>query len=349
MADGKETLADYDFDLPEHLIARYPAPSREAARLLILDRGRDTLSFGKVPDLVGCLREGDLVIRNTTRVFPARLRGKRVDTGGRVEALLVAPLADDTWSALVRPARRLRQGVMIEFAGGLMAQVAGSGEGGERSLRFQLAGAELDALVDAVGEIPLPPYIRRPAEDLDRDRYQTVYAQTRGSVAAPTAGLHLTTGMFEELRARGVRVADLLLHVGPGTFRPVGEAGIEQHKMHPETYHLPAETAQEIEHTRRVGGRVVAIGTTVARVLETCAIDNRCVAPATGVTRIFIRPPRRLQVVDALLTNFHLPRSTLLMLVAALAGRERILKAYESAIEAGFRFFSYGDAMLIIS
>jgi S-adenosylmethionine:tRNA ribosyltransferase-isomerase len=345
---GKDTLEDYEFALPERLIAHYPMAAREQARLLILKCQPETIELGRIPDLVARCGAGDLIVRNTTRVFPARLRGRRMDTGGRIEALLVAALTSDTWKALVRPARRIREGTVLEFAGKLIAEVVASGEGGERSIRFQCGGVELDALVDSIGEVPLPPYIRRPVEESDRERYQTIYAQTRGSVAAPTAGLHLTSTIFADLRARGVRIADLLLHVGPGTFRPVGDAGIERHEMHPEEYLLPVETARAIEHTRRLGGRVIAVGTTVARVLETCAVGGGHVAPGAGTTRIFIRPPQRLQVVDGLLTNFHLPRSTLLMLVSALAGRERVLRAYETAIKAGFRFFSYGDAMFIL-
>ncbi len=342
-----DRLEQYDFDLPADRIAQHPPPTREAARLLILDRGSGESAVARIPDLIEALRPGDLVVRNMTRVFPARLLGERSDTGGKIEALLVSALSEDRWSALLKPARRLRVGVPLDFGGTLRATVEEERSRGERVLRFDLAGTKLDNAVDSQGRIPLPPYIRRDPDAEDRKRYQTVYAAVRGSVAAPTAGLHLTRSLIESLDDRGVAVADLVLHVGPGTFRPVGEGGIARHRMHPEAFDLPRTTARAIGKTRSRGGRVVAIGTTVARVLEARAAPGRLVSPGRGTTDIFIHPPMRLQVVDALLTNFHLPRSTLLMLVSALAGREAVLAAYEKAISTGFRFYSYGDAMFI--
>ncbi|MAE71396.1 MAG: tRNA preQ1(34) S-adenosylmethionine ribosyltransferase-isomerase QueA [Gemmatimonadetes bacterium] len=344
-----ERLDDYDFDLPADRIAQHPPPTRDAARLLILNRVPGHITLAGIPGLLEVLRRGDLIVRNTTRVFPARLLGERSDTGGRVEALLVSPLTEDRWIALLKPARRLRAGVPLEFGGSLRAAVEEVRSNGRRVLRFDLAGEALDEAVDACGRIPLPPYIRRQPQEEDRERYQTVYANVRGSVAAPTAGLHLTGSLIEGLLERGVEVADLVLHVGPGTFRPVGEGGIAQHKMHAEAFDLPQDTARAIRNARARGGRVVAIGTTVARVLEARAAPGRLVSPGRGTTDIFIHPPMQLRIVDALLTNFHLPRSTLLMLVSAMAGREAVLAAYEKAISAGFRFYSYGDAMFICS
>ena len=347
-ATPEDSLAGYDYCLPPEQIAQRPAERREDARLLILERSTERLRVGHIPDLLSELRPHDLLVRNTSKVFPARLLGERADTGGRVEILLVTRADPRRWWALVRPARRLRSGVVLRFGEGLDAKIEAVAEEGARCLMFTATGAELDALIDARGEMPLPPYVRRRADAEDRERYQTVYAQVRGSVAAPTAGLHLTHELLERTGAAGVALADVILHVGPGTFRPVGEQGIAAHRMHPESYDLPAATAAAIAHTRRRGGRVVAVGTTVARVLETWARDEGLVDPGSGITRIFIHPPQRLRVVDVLLANFHLPKSTLLMLVAALAGRERILAAYRRAIAEGFRFYSYGDAMLIL-
>ncbi len=349
-ATAPERLENYDYDLPAELVAQHPPPRRDDARLLILERTSGAVELGRIPDLVFLLRPGDLLVRNTTSVFPARLLGRRADTGGRVEALLVTELATGHWRALLRPARRLRPGVALVFDGDLRARIERDGEegvGGEKVLIFERSGQELEAALERHGRIPLPPYIRRDPLPEDRTRYQTVFARTRGSVAAPTAGLHLTRELLAAIERRGVEVADVVLHVGPGTFRPVGEGGIGRHKMHAEPFDLAPETAAAVERCRRRGGRVVAIGTTVTRVLESRALPGGRVAAGAGTTDLFIHPPMKLAVVDALLTNFHLPRSTLLMLVSALAGRERILAAYRRAIDAGFRFYSYGDAMFI--
>lgn len=359
-------ITAYDFQLPDSAIAQRPATRREGARLFVLDRQTGSCRHRRVRGLIHELDPGDLLVRNITKVFPARLLGERDDTGGRVEALLLrretgtksilergaaagpdGADSGETWSALVRPARRLRPGIRLRFGANLEAVVGGAGLHGVRYLCFGLSGAALRSTIEKIGEIPLPPYIRRAADSADRRRYQTVFASSTGSVAAPTAGLHFTPGLLERLEQQGIEVADLVLHVGPGTFRPVSEGGIADHRMDPEPFDLPVATAHAIENARRRGARVVAVGTTVARVLEARARPGGLVQPGKGATGLFIHPPYQFRVVDALMTNFHLPRSTLLMLVSALAGREAILAAYAEAIDRGYRFYSYGDAMLI--
>ena len=337
-----------DFEIPPDRIAQHPSPERDASRLLVLDRARGRLLHHRFRELPELLAPGDLVVRNVSRVIPARLRGRKA-SGGAVEALLLAASPDTagTWPALLRHSGRARIGLELRFrgaAGEVRAEVAELRCGGEVGLRF--AGG-VDPL--ALGEPPLPPYIRggRAAPE-DRERYQTVYAREPGSVAAPTAGLHLTDALLDRLRDRGVELADVVLHVGPGTFRPVSPEALRSGRLHEEWYRLPGATAAAVAATRARGGRVVAVGTTTTRVLEACAGPEGLVAPGEGRTDLFLRPGSRFRVVDALITNFHLPGSSLLLLVAAFAGRDRIREAYLEALRAGYRFYSYGDAMLIL-
>jgi S-adenosylmethionine:tRNA ribosyltransferase-isomerase len=341
-------LADYDYALPPHLVAQEPLAERDAARLLVLDRGRDDVAHARVRDLPAWLARGDLLVANATRVRPARLRGRKL-TGGAAEALLLgdAP-GPGRERALLRCAGRLRVGLKLRFEGGgeppLDAEVAELGREGEVVLAFPSERSPW-----ALGETPLPPYIRRERPDpRDAGRYQTVFARVDGAVAAPTAGLHLTPRLLAALRAKGVGWAEVVLHVGPGTFRPLREEDLAAGRLHAERYALPPATAEAVRRTRAGGGRVVAVGTTTARVLETCAGDDRCVRAGTGETQLLLAPGSEFRAVDALLTNFHLPRSSLLLLVAAFAGRERVLRAYAGAVAAGYRFYSYGDAMLIL-
>ncbi len=345
--------ADLDFDLPPELIAQEPAARREDARLLLLARATGEVRHAHVPDLVGELRAGDLLVVNDTRVLPARLLGRRA-SGGRVELLLVAPVpahGDDAWEALVRCGGALQAGEAVTLPGDDTLVLVTRPAGG----RAVVCGgtAPLPELMRRSGRLPLPPYIRRDDADardaLDRERYQTVYAERPGAIAAPTAGLHLTQPLLDAVRARGVGFARVTLHVGPGTFLPVRADDFDAHVMHAERFDVPEATAAAIRATRAAGGRVVAVGTTTVRALEAAAAASADGLPQAGAaeTALFIRPGHTFRAVDALWTNFHLPRSTLLCLVAAFAGRERVLAAYRTAVAARYRFFSYGDAMLI--
>ena len=343
----------FDFELPEQQIAQEPAPRRDDARLMVLDRDTGVATHAGFRALPAELRPGDLLVFNDTKVIPARLRGRK-PTGGVVEMLLIEPLTGSRhgsrWRALLDGSRSLRPGMELVFPGGLIATPV-EREADAWRVELRTGTRSLTELLDHEGEIPLPPYIRRSASDprvaLDRERYQTVYARIPGAVAAPTAGLHFTEGLLQALAAGGVEAAFLTLHVGLGTFAPVRVERVSEHPMHDEAYVLPAETAEAIERARRRGGRVVAVGTTVARTLETCAEGNGRVTPGAGRSGLFIYPGFHFQVVDALVTNFHLPRSTLLMLVCAFAGTERVLAAYREAVRRGYRFYSYGDAMLV--
>ncbi len=354
---------DFDFELPTERIAQSPAEPREAARLFAHRIAADRSEHRHVRDLAEFLERGDLLVLNDTRVLPARLLGQRA-SGGKVELLLLAPRPESgraVWRSLVRPSARLRAGERVELErGALSARLlrrlldAEGAPGAEWEIEIESAEpGEVEDLLERHGRMPLPPYIRRPADDpvraaADRERYQTVFARERGAVAAPTAGLHLTTELLERLGDRGVQTTCVTLHVGLGTFQPVAVDDIEQHRMHSERYVLNETSARAVAETRARGGRVVAVGTTSVRVLETCAAAGRVVRAARGETSIFLKPGDSLQVVDALLTNFHLPRSTLLMLVSAIAGRERVLRLYAEAIAREYRFFSYGDAMLLL-
>jgi len=346
-------VADFDYTLPEDLIAQEPLPERDASRLLVLDRSSGALEHRLFRDLPGLLRAGDLLVLNDTRVVPARLEGRRA-TGGLVEALALERVggSDEApeWECLTRSSKPLRAGARIDFGCGLSAVAIG--RSAERSvLRFEDArGMPVEALLER-GSVPLPPYIERlpgdPRAALDRDRYQTVFARTPGAVAAPTAGLHFTPRILEEIRAGGVDTAFVTLHTGIGTFLPVRVEAVADHRMHPERFEIPESAAHAVRRARERGGRVVAVGTTVVRTLESRADAERGVAAGSGRCDLFIYPGHAFRVVDALLTNFHLPRSTLLMLVCAFAGRQNVLAAYEEAIATGYRFYSYGDAMWI--
>jgi S-adenosylmethionine:tRNA ribosyltransferase-isomerase len=337
---------DFDYDLPEGRIASRPVEPRDAARMLVLPRGGG-LEDRVVSDLPSLLEPGDLLVVNDTRVVPARLAARRADTGGEVEVLLLRAEAGRVWRALLGPARRMHEGVRLLLAPGAACAVVAEHDGGERSLEFEGEEPVL-AIAERLGATPLPPYIRRAADARDRTDYQTVYARVPGAVAAPTAGLHLTPALLERLRGAGVGVAALTLHVGPGTFRPVVVEDVERHRMDAEAYEVPASTAEAVERAHAAGRRVVAVGTTTVRALESAATARGRVAAASGWTDRFVRPGHEFRAVTALLTNFHLPRSTLLMLVSALAGRERVLDAYAHAVRSGYRFYSYGDAMLVL-
>lgn len=344
--------SDFDYHLPPHLIAQTPVEPRDAVRLLVLNRSGGGIEHRTFRDLRRYLNPGDLLVANRSRVIPARLRGKRESVGTPVEMLLLRPAGEEggpaVWEVLLKPARRLRRGTRISFGDGqLVATVLSSDELGVRRVALE-GSAPLDGLFDRLGEAPLPPYIKGYTGD--SERYQTVYGDIRGSAAAPTAGLHFTPELMRELESHGLRFAFVTLHVGIDTFRPVHEEDPHQHPMHSEFYDLPQATAEAITAAKRNGSRVFAVGTTTVRVLETvaAAASDDEVRPGSGWTRLFIAPGYRFKVVDALITNFHLPRSTLLMLVSAFAGRDRITRAYEEAVAQRYRFYSFGDAMLIL-
>lgn len=336
-------LSDFDFELPPDRIARHPADRRDASRLLELDRRSGRTAHRRFSEIIELLAPGDVLVLNDTRVIPARLVGER-PSGGRVELLLLEPLGGRRWRALGKPGRALRPGRRLRFGDGrLVATVVDREDQGTRVVELEHDG-ELLPLLEDIGWPPLPPYLDREPEPEDRERYQTVYAQKPGAVAAPTAGLHFTPELLAAIRARGVVVGALTLHVGLGTFQPVRTERIEDHVMHEERFTVPAELVAQINER---SGRVVAVGTTVVRTLESIADGEGRIRAGSGHTDIFIYPGYRFRVVEALLTNFHLPRSTLLMMVSAFAGRERILAAYREALAEGYRFFSYGDAMFI--
>ncbi|MGC2297933.1 MAG: tRNA preQ1(34) S-adenosylmethionine ribosyltransferase-isomerase QueA [Acidobacteriaceae bacterium] len=355
-------VSDFDFDLPEELIAQEPLADRAGARMLTLSRGSgawerpgaDSWHDRLFRDLPEMLRPGDLLVLNDSRVIPARLFAHRAGlhtqanhaVTGRVQVLLAEQLAEWEWKVLVRPGRKVLTGEALDFSGELRAEVVAHGEFGERTLRFEPV-TDFFGVVERLGHMPLPPYIHREDRAGDRERYQTVYARERGSVAAPTAGLHFTPEILDEIRARGVEVASVTLHVGLGTFQPVRAERVEEVRLHAERYSISAETATALNAARREGRRIVAAGTTTVRTLEHCALGSGEFAAHAGSTSIFIAPGFEFRVVGALLTNFHLPQSSLLMLVSAFAGRERVLKAYRHAVEAGYRFFSYGDCMFV--
>jgi S-adenosylmethionine:tRNA ribosyltransferase-isomerase len=350
-------ISDFDFELPDDLIAQHPLGRRDASRMLVVSRAGRRWRDGSFAEFAGELRPGDTVVVNNTRVFPARLVGRREPTGGRVELLLARrreDLGGETWEALARPARRLDAGARVTFGGGrLGAEVLSStDDGARRVVRFEAEG-DFAALLEELGRMPLPPYIKRDGRDLasrdeDRERYQTVYAAASGAIAAPTAGLHFTPELLARIDERGAARAEVVLHVGAGTFKPVEVDDPAEHRMHEEWYTVPADAAERINVARRGGGRIWAVGTTTLRTLESALREDGAVASGDGETRIFIRPPARVRSADVLVTNFHLPRSTLLMLVASFAGYELTMRAYETAIAERYRFYSYGDAMVIL-
>jgi S-adenosylmethionine:tRNA ribosyltransferase-isomerase len=391
-------LNDFDYPLPEELIAQHPRPRRGQSRLLVLHRRDGRIEHRQFSDLVEYFRPGDGLVVNETRVMPARLLGRRRETGGKVEILLVRDRGEGRWQFLVKPSRRAGPGIEFTFGDDrLICQVEERIGPGEWTGRFR-SREDLAAVLEELGQTPLPPYIRRPPEENDRDRYQTVYARHDGAVAAPTAGLHFTRDLLEEISGRGIEIVPILLHVGPGTFRPVKETRIDRHRMEAEYYRISPAAAASVNRIRKQGGRIVVVGTTAVRALESCAAAGRAgpdtaepdatgpdtagpdtagpepvehesvepvpretggaepgagaegtwLKPGEGWTELFIHPPFSFRLTDALITNFHLPRSTLLMLISALAGRELILQAYREAIAERYLFYSYGDAMLIL-
>lgn len=338
--------SDYDFDLPPELIAQAPLARRDASRLMVLDRARDTISHRSFSDLPQLLAPRDLLVVNRSKVVKARLLGTRVGSGAPAEIFLLSPLGDGRYEAMVSPGGKLKPGRVVDIAPGFTVEIVSVTERRTRIVQLRAEGG-VEAAIEQHGHIPLPPYIDRGDVAADVERYQTVYAREAGSVAAPTAGLHFTPELLASLDERGTRRAEVVLHVGAGTFKPVEVEDPAEHLMHEERYTIPVETSHAWTETRAAGHRVWAVGTTTVRTLES-ALDNGIVAPGEGETRIFIRPPQSLRAVDALVTNFHLPRSTLIMLVAAFAGYDLTMRAYHEAIAERYRFYSYGDAMAII-
>ena len=337
--------SDFYYDLPQELIAQTPLDRRDASRLMVLDKNTGAVKHMHFYDLPSLLRPGDCLVLNDSRVLPARLLGHREPGGGAAEVLLLNDKGDKTWECLVRPGKKMKPGTKLSFGDGLLtAEVTETLEGGNRLVRFNYEGIFLE-LLEQLGKMPLPPYIK--AELQDPERYQTVYSREVGSAAAPTAGLHFTKELLEQIQAMGVSLAYVTLHVGLGTFRPVKEEEITDHEMHSEYCMISKETAETINETRRKGGRVICVGTTSCRTIESWAAEDGTLKESAGWTNIYIYPGYRFKVLDALVTNFHLPESTLVMLVSALAGREHILAAYEEAVREKYRFFSFGDAMFI--
>ncbi|SDW28780.1 S-adenosylmethionine--tRNA ribosyltransferase-isomerase [Marininema mesophilum] len=337
----------FNFHLPEELIAQTPLLDRSSSRLLVLDRETEEIKHASFPDLLGYLHAGDVLVLNDTRVRPARLIGVKEETGAQIELLLLKPLGEDRWEALVKPAKRVKEGSVISFGDGRLKAVAqeAADMAGGRVFRLEYTASDLEELLVELGEMPLPPYIRE--ELAEKERYQTVYSRETGSAAAPTAGLHFTPELLNAAKEKGVEVTFLTLHVGLGTFRPVSVENVEEHQIHAEFYSLNEDSAAQIHQAKAEGRRVIAVGTTTVRTLETIARDYGKIQAANGWTDIFIYPGVRFRVVDAMLTNFHLPKSTLIMLVSAFAGREATLRAYREAVAKRYRFFSFGDAMLI--
>ncbi|MCM1027181.1 MAG: tRNA preQ1(34) S-adenosylmethionine ribosyltransferase-isomerase QueA [Roseburia sp.] len=337
--------SDFSFELPQELIAQDPLEERSSSRLLVLDKETGAVSHHVFREIPGFLKPGDCLVLNNTKVIPARLLGEREGTGAHVEVLLLKRRNGDVWETLVKPGKKCRPGTRLLFGGGLLrAEVLETVEEGNRLIRFEYQGI-WEELLDRLGEMPLPPYITHKLQD--PERYQTVYAKYEGSAAAPTAGLHFTKELLERIEGAGVEIAYVTLHVGLGTFRPVKEENILEHHMHSEYYQITEEAAKKINRTKAAGGRIICVGTTSCRTLESAAQEDGTVRAGSGNTEIFIYPGYRFRVLDGLITNFHLPESTLVMLVSALAGRENVLNAYREAIRERYRFFSFGDAMFI--
>lgn len=343
-------LADFDFHLPDHLIAQSPSPDREGSRMLIVDRADGTITDSRFSELPTTLFPNDLLVMNNTKVFPARLYGKS-ETGANVEIFLVREIDNGNWEALARPARRLPPGKLVVFSDRLAAEVTDRLADGKVEICFEFDGsADLASLIDEVGRTPLPPYIKRDRDKIDRDRerYQTVYAKKRGAIAAPTAGLHFTPDVLAKINGRGIDTAEITLHVGYGTFEPVRVDDLKEHSVMPEEYEIDMNTATKLETARTEGRRIVAVGTTTTRALESNVGKNGRFTPVRSLADLTITPGYHFQAVGALLTNFHLPKSSLLVLTSTFGGHELIMKAYRHAVAAGYRFYSYGDCMLIV-
>lgn len=339
-------LSTFDFNLPENLIAQNPRKDRNASKMLVVHKSTGQLAHKRFTDLINYLEKGDCLVLNNTKVLPARLYGRKEDTGANIEILLLRELQKDRWEALAKPARKVPVGATISFGNGLLvAKCVEIGNQGIRVFDLNYEGIIYNVL-DQLGEMPLPPYIKKKLKD--KDRYQTIYAKKEGSAAAPTAGLHFTQEQLEKIKDKGVKIVYLTLHVGLGTFRPVTAEKVEDHKMHAEYYEISKETAQILNAVKDKGNRIFAVGTTVTRTLETNIKSHGCFKEDRGWTDIFIYPPFSFQAIDGLITNFHLPKSTLLMLVSAFSSKELIFKAYEEAIQNDYRFFSFGDSMLIL-
>ena len=337
--------SDFYYDLPERLIAQDPLLDRTSSRLLVLDKKSGKTEHKNFYDIINYLNEGDCLVLNDTRVIPARLYGKKEESGGKIEFLLLKQLAKDEWEVILKPGKKAKKGARFDFGEGkLKAEILDTLEGGNRRVKFYYEGL-FENVLDELGQMPLPPYITHKLED--KERYQTVYSKNKGSAAAPTAGLHFTKELLAKIEEKGVHIAYLTLHVGLGTFRPVKVDDVTEHKMHSEYYEISKETADKINNAKKNGGKIISVGTTSTRVLETVADENGILKEASGETDIFIYPPYKFKIVDKLITNFHLPESTLLMLVSALATKENIDKAYKEAVENEYRFFSFGDAMFI--
>ena len=338
-------LKDFKYDLPEELIAQDPLEDRSSSRLMVLHKDTGRIEHKIFRDIIDYLNPGDCLVINDTKVIPARLMGIKEDTGAAIEVLLLKRNADDVWECLVKPGKKARTGARIVFGEGLLVgEIVDVIEDGNRMIKFHYEGI-FEEILDKLGQMPLPPYITHKLQD--KNRYQTVYARNEGSAAAPTAGLHFTKELLEKIKEKGVNVVSITLHVGLGTFRPVKVDKIEEHHMHTETFNISKEAADTINRTRAAGGRVIAVGTTSCRTLESAAADDGTIPARSGDTDIFIYPGYKFKAIDCLITNFHLPESTLIMLVSALAGRDNIMNAYETAVKERYRFFSFGDAMFI--
>ena len=338
-------LKDFNYDLPEELIAQDPLEDRSSSRLMVLHKDTGRIEHKIFRDIIDYLNPGDCLVINDTKVIPTRLMGIKEDTGAAIEVLLLKRNADDVWECLVKPGKKARTGARIVFGEGLLVgEIVDVIEDGNRMIKFHYEGI-FEEILDKLGQMPLPPYITHKLQD--KNRYQTVYARNEGSAAAPTAGLHFTKELLEKIKEKGVNVVSITLHVGLGTFRPVKVDKIEEHHMHTETFNISKEAADTINRTRAAGGRVIAVGTTSCRTLESAAADDGTIPARSGDTDIFIYPGYKFKAIDCLITNFHLPESTLIMLVSALAGRDNIMNAYETAVKERYRFFSFGDAMFI--
>ena len=339
-------LHDFYYDLPKELIAQDPLLKRSDSRLMVIDRKNDSIEHKRFSDVIDYLQPGDCLVLNDTKVIPARLFGVKEDTGAAIEVLLLKNKGDNVWETLVKPGKKMKNGAKVSFGDGILkGEVVDTVEDGNRLIRFSYDGI-WEEILDKIGQMPLPPYITHALED--KDRYQTVYAKYSGSAAAPTAGLHFTDELLEKIEAKGVKIAKLTLHVGLGTFRPVKVSKIEEHHMHSEYYNISEEAAETINTAKQNGGRIISVGTTSTRTMESAADENGHLTAGNGWTDIFIYPGYKFKITDCLITNFHLPESTLIMLVSAFYDRDKVLDAYKTAVEERYRFFSFGDAMFLM-